>query len=467
MRALGSALLLPGLLGCSDVLGADFDPGATQPVIEAGVDAGGDASDASDASDAVVPPGKGKVLWATGLTGNIQQAGAAGLLVDDDGDIYVAGIVTPPADFGCPGGPVVGHSANGHAFVAKYAPNGKCIWTRLFDTGFGNRIALGADGNPWLAGYFSPELYVDDEIGTLVSAGWNDNFAIQLDESTGKPLVALRFGSDLSIDEARTVLVHSSGDLLIAGGVKSPGGYLDAFLARYTQTGDEVWYRRWGGPGEDLVPTMAWAGPDKLVVAGTVFGYVTGDVELQASGKAMFAASFHVSGDLLWAGLADNAGNDTAQTMALEAGQAFLVGATANPKNDILLITTQSVNGLSTIPTYYGVASSNEVAYGVAATTDASARYLVGYFDGETLLSDEQLTSAGLRDILVARVTNSGMTWSRRFGGSGEDVANAVAVAPDGNIVVLGTFAEENLELDEFELEAGAAESFFLAKLAP
>jgi hypothetical protein len=460
MRALGLALLGFTLIGCSDVLGADFDPNANAN--DASVnDSGADADDAAP----VVP--SGKVLWATGLRGNVQSAGAAGLLVDDGGNVYVAGIVAPPADFGCEGGPIEGHSDKRHAFLTKYAADGSCLWARLFDTGYGNRIAIGPDGNPWLAGYFSPELYVDDEVGTLVSAGYNDNFAIQVDAETGKPLVALRFGTANVVDEARTLLVHSSGDLLIAGGVKNPGGYLDAFLGRYTPSGEEVWYAKWGGPFEDLVSSMAWASPDKLVVGGTIRDDVTGDVVLEAQGQAMFAASFDVSGTRLWAKTVDGSGNDVAQTMAVGDGTTFLVGATTNPKKDVLLARKNVANGEPGIPTQYGLPTTNEVAYGIALTPTAEVRYLVGWFDGQTLLSDEAMLSAGDRDILIARVTNAGVSWTRRFGGGGTDVANAVAVAPDGNIVVLGTFTNESLELDEIEVPAGTGETFFLAKLAP
>lgn len=82
---------------------------------------------------------------------------------------------------------------------------------------------------------------------------------------------------------------------------------------------------------------------------------------------------------------------------------------------------------------------------GVAALPDGG--FLVcGAFWGTTTFGQGEaeettLRSGGQRDIFLARYRGDGtLVWARRAGGSGDDMANAVAATPDGDALITGKF---------------------------
>jgi hypothetical protein len=79
-------------------------------------------------------------------------------------------------------------------------------------------------------------------------------------------------------------------------------------------------------------------------------------------------------------------------------------------------------------------------AYDVAV--DGSGNVIVaGAFTGTMDLGGGPLVSAGVYDVFLARFDATGAhQWSRRFGASGTDAANAVAVDGAGNITLTGSF---------------------------
>ena len=86
-------------------------------------------------------------------------------------------------------------------------------------------------------------------------------------------------------------------------------------------------------------------------------------------------------------------------------------------------------------------AAGDDSAYSVAA--DASGNlFVTGAFTGTINLGGGPLTSAGGSDIFLARYSSDGThMWSKRFGGTGDDLGRDVAVDSRGNVVVTGYFA--------------------------
>lgn len=78
----------------------------------------------------------------------------------------------------------------------------------------------------------------------------------------------------------------------------------------------------------------------------------------------------------------------------------------------------------------------------LASATDAAGNiYVAGHFVGTINLGGGPLTSAGNDDILVASFSpTGGHRWSKRFGGVGFDVGEALTVDNKGNVYVSGVF---------------------------
>jgi len=86
-----------------------------------------------------------------------------------------------------------------------------------------------------------------------------------------------------------------------------------------------------------------------------------------------------------------------------------------------------------------GVATS--VATAASAAPDGTL-FLGGTFHGTVALGLAPLTSLGGADVVVAKIDPSGqLVWAKRFGDGLDQIAHAVAAAPDGGVVVAGEFA--------------------------
>jgi hypothetical protein len=102
-------------------------------------------------------------------------------------------------------------------------------------------------------------------------------------------------------------------------------------------------------------------------------------------------------------------------------------------------------------------AGSDDVAN--AVVTDASGNvYVTGYFQGtvdfDPSVSTANLVSAGAEDIFVARYTSAGvLSWARRLGGTGADIATGIVLDISGNVLVTGTFSGTG----DFDPGAGTA----------
>lgn len=113
---------------------------------------------------------------------------------------------------------------------------------------------------------------------------------------------------------------------------------------------------------------------------------------------------------------------------------------------------------------------TRDAARGVAAGPHgvvALAGYTSGEVDfgsGATLQVPE---GADEINAYVALLAPDGQTrWARAFGGKGDDVANAVTIDPDGNIIAVGTFAH-SLAFDDGTLHSAGGDDIFVVKLAP
>ncbi|MEE8408909.1 MAG: hypothetical protein V3T05_04845 [Myxococcota bacterium] len=93
--------------------------------------------------------------------------------------------------------------------------------------------------------------------------------------------------------------------------------------------------------------------------------------------------------------------------------------------------------------------SADDAAVDAVSLMDGGA-VVVGYFEGSVLFGSDTLTSYGGvgRDAFITRLDADGRPlWGRRFGGTGDDEAVAVAQAEDGTVVVAVTFPSQ-LEID-------------------
>ena len=225
------------------------------------------------------------VVWARQF-GTPDEDRARGVARDSGGNFYIVGET---------GGSLPGQASAGKsdAFVRKYDPNGKEIWARQFgtpdvDTAAG--VAVDSAGNIYIAG---------DTLGSLpgqTSAGSYDAFVRKYDPN-GKEIWTRQFGTPLpDVDTAAGVAVDSAGNIYIAGTAfgslprQAALGLTDAFVRKYAPDGKEIWTRQFGTAVTDSARGVAVGSGENFYIVGETNGTLRGQASAGKSDAILLLA---------------------------------------------------------------------------------------------------------------------------------------------------------------------------------
>ena len=424
---------------------------------------------------------------------------------------------TAPAEPGTYEGGATGAAQPGKHAAAQVLvdhPPGSVIWTRQFGSvseDEGLAVATGATGNIAVAGRLGA-----DQAGSGSFAG---GAFVRLYTAAGTLLWADQFGGDVG-GEAHGVAIDGGGNVIVAGSVmgllgSTDNGTIDAFVRKYSPSGDVVWTRQFGTPGSDSARALAAAPDGSFVVAGNtegqlggpssgeadayvrkydpdanpvwtrqigtagtdlsfgvaiaadqsviVVGYTRGDLAGAAIGAGdAFVRKYGRDGDVLWTKQFGTAGNDSAHAVAVdEAGNVFVAGTADDA------LSGPGMGGREAYLRKYG-ASGNIVwtrhiatglpddAWGLAVDADGNA-IVAGSTEGNL-----DAANPGGQDAFVRKFGPDGnIVWSQQFGTSSYDLVMAAAVDGAGNVILTG-FTGGDLAAPN----AGYSD-VFLRKLAP
>jgi hypothetical protein len=256
----------------------------------------------------------------------------------------------------------------------------------------------------------------------------------------GASLWTHQFGTD-AIDQAHAGATAPGGDSFAAGttygDLAGPTfGARDAFLRRVDAEGQEVWTRQFGSPMDELVASIAVMDDGDVVVVGSTGGELFGDPEGDLDA---FVAAFGPDGAPRWARQFGTDARDDASGVAVApdgtifvAGRTFgaLEGGSAGAEDVFLRAYGADGGALWTrqIGTPY-----DDAAYAVAV--DAAGRPVVV---GATQADVGGEHAGGWNAAVWAFDATGATRWTRRFGADGIDIASAVAVDADGDVVIAG-----------------------------
>ncbi|MBW6514871.1 MAG: SBBP repeat-containing protein [Candidatus Syntrophosphaera sp.] len=285
------------------------------------------------------------------------------------------------------------------------------VWAvRAGDIGHdrGHAIAVDSQGNQYVTGLFWGSV----EFGsvTLISADNYDSdmFVCKLD-SAGNFLWAVSAGG-IGHDRGTGIAVDSAGYVYVTGIFTgavffgpfhlSSGGGSDIFVAKLDQGGNWLWAVRAGGPDsmpdyyEDQSYGIAVDGAGNAFVTGQFLGSASfGSISLSSSGTYdydIFVAKLDAGGNWVWAQRAGGSSWDRGRAVALD--------------------------------------SSGNV-------------YLTGYINGSADFGDTVITAAGSYDIFAAKLDQGGdWLWAVRAGGAWQEWGSGIAVGPDDEIYLTGTY---------------------------
>jgi len=417
----------------------------------------------------------GDIEWGTFIGGSAHD-GVMRMAAGPEGSVCLAGF-TRSADF-----PMNPGDQSGDQFVAKLDSSSHLLWSLLFHVMNGeiNGIAVDPAGNAYITGETSSTtLATPGAFQTTHAGGSYDAFLAAIGPD-GALLWATYLGGEKA-DEATGVAVDASGNVIVTGWTLSPKfpsasapGYLvpkggsDAFVAKFTSTGQLVWTKLIGGKDSDSAAGVCTVAGDGIVVGGTTnskdFPAIGGGV-FYPWGVDAFAVKLDSAGTMSWTSFVKNSFDES------------VAGVSADPEGNVYLAGSTSISGSLSSNWGAGPSSSREIflakiapdgrrlwlgriggsstdtIYGIAADPDGA------FICGSTKSTDFPLvnpfksTRGGPTSGFVAKVASAGgLEWSSYVGGSEHDCATCVAADPDGAAYVAGyTISRDFPAIDGFD----------------
>lgn len=371
----------------------------------------------------------------------------------------------------------------------------------------GTAVARNSAGNIILTGKFEETITFDHL--SLTSSGGRDIFMVLLDEDS-KYLWAKRFGGlrnndipeDIAIDSKDNIIVTGAfsgtadfGDTLITAVGEMGNGPEDFFVAKYNANGKLLWIDHSGGnmiPDKQTGPNTGTAVTtdrfDNVIATGIYIGNPSlGVFTLPIGGPTedTYLAKYSPDGNLIWLNAVTCDYNVFAKEVATDhEGNIYLVGAFGhhNVKNSAvtfndttlhsyggrdIFLAKYSPNGTLAWAKHAGAPLFDQGKdYAESIVVDYQSNCLItGFFKEEAQFDTHIVSSAGGRDIFIAKCdANGNFLWVKRAGGPGDaDDGHAIEVDADGNIYVAGTFSSK-ANFGPFFLESNGDEDGFIAK---
>lgn len=363
----GRSIVLDGLgnvyvAGDFDGL-VDFDPGV-----------GLNLKDVQGGSDIFVAKydTQGQFVWVKTF-GGIGVENCRDMIIDGNGDLIITGIFQGSADFDPNGGVSTMTSAGSYdAFMVKLDNTGNYIWSKSIqstNSNYINQIVLDYSGNINVVGYFQGTADFDPSAGTfsLTTIGNKSIFFGKYD-GQGQLLNVQMIGGS-GFEEGKAIAVDLQNNIYISGDFRgvvdfdpsgnttflTSAGLRDVFVAKYNSQGNFIWADRIGGQGEDQASALT-IDSDNEVFAAAYYNHT-----LTLSNDQIFNSK----------------------------GNIDIVMARYNPQGDILFATSHG-------------GANGDVTTAILATNN-NELYSIGWIQGMSYFTGIPLSSAGDRDIYIAR----------------------------------------------------------------
>ena len=276
-------------------------------------------------------------------------------------------------------------------------------------------------------------------------------------------------------DSAWAVAVDSAGAAYVVGEtwsvnfpktftISTSSGNGDAFIAKLNPSGTGVLYATYfGGGGRDSARGVAVDSAGNAYVTGFTsssnFPTTNGAYRSQSLGQTdAFVIKVNASGSaLVYSALIGGAGLDYATGIAIDAsGSTYIAGYTSSVALPVTtsgfqksygggmqdaFVAKLNSGGTALIYCTYLGGTGNDVANGIAVNGPGEA-YVVGYTDSANFPTQSPIyaNAGGQGDAFVAKLSAAGdrLAFSTYLGGRMMDTATAVALDSSGNVYVTG-----------------------------
>jgi hypothetical protein len=248
-------------------------------------------------------------------------------------------------------------------------------------------------------------------------------------------------------------------------------GHEDMFIAKLSSSGEHVWSRSTGGVVDPA--GIALDGTGRIIVTGSFTGTMDFGGGPLTGADDVFLASLGPDGAHLWSKAFGDDAAQYARSVAADASGDIVVTGDFNGTLDFggapmtsvgvfdSFVVRLSSDGGHVWSRQFG--SSSAVGKSIKADSLGSVLTL-GDFRDSIDFGAGPLMSAGLEDIfLVALSADGSYLWGDGFGDVSAQTGNAMAIAPNGDVVITGDFAG-SLNLGGDALQSQGLRDIFLAR---
>jgi hypothetical protein len=248
------------------------------------------------------------------------------LAIDSQGNVYFVGNAAATNQYN-------------DVILVKYSPDGILLWSKKFGAGdrdYGFGIAIDNADNIYITGQGNS--LSDSPFGAY------DAFIAKYD-SAGNKIWIKEFGTDVGNEGARSIVLDSSNNIYIAG---NTNGYLngdtpenysiylstyDAFLAKFDQNGNKIWFKQFGSTVHDEANDLAIDSSDNIYIVGVTDGNLSG---LNAGSTDIYVTKFDNNGNQTWIKQFGTSGIDYCGGIAFDSENSiYLAGKTNGNFNEI------------------------------------------------------------------------------------------------------------------------------------
>ena len=241
------------------------------------------------------------------------------------------------------------------------------------------------------------------------------------------------------------------------------------------QVPTHIWDLGIGGTSGDRAYAVASDGFGNTFITGTFAGTVNfGGGNFTAGSADIFLAKYDASGNHIWSQQFGGTSTDEGWGLATDsAGNVLVIGVFSNTvsfgddgvtsagSRDIFLA-KYDPNGAYLWSRTFGGTSSDH-GYSVAVD-DSDNVVITGFFKVEADFGGGDLVEAGLGDVFVAKYASDGTyLWANRYGGSKGDIGREVAFDSAGNVLLTG-YSEGTADFGGGWLTSFGGVDIFLAK---
>ncbi len=316
--------------------------------------------------------GSGSLSWATYFGGSDGSVGNA-LNADDSGNIYITGWTGSDSGIATAG---AYRTYGGTIFLAKFGGSGNLLWSTYYGgygDDYGNGLAHDGDGNIFVTGSTASYsgIATSGAYKTYYGGGYVNAFLAKFAKS-GNLLWGTYYGGS-DFDYSSAISTDGLGNVYITGptesdtGIATSGAYqtslagvTDAFLAKFTNSGNLSWATYYGGSNADQAEGISTDAKGNIFITGfsqgnngiaTSGAYQTFNAA-KNGGVNAFLAKFNSLGNLIWGTYyGGTEGVNPNSLCSDDSGNLFITGNTSSP------------DGIATLNAYQSYFTGSGVAF--------------------------------------------------------------------------------------------------------